>query len=385
MFKSALIVLAGLLVLSCVEEVETIPLISSSSRSDDILIVEAVITNLLERQEIKLSLLSELGTEIIIPASNANITVKDDLDNSFVFIESEPGIYLSQNEFSAQQNVHYELLVELSTGETIESDKVVLNGISSIQDLVVRKTISSNGINGIGIFATQSRNSNDNTVRYSYDETYKIIAPSWAPFEFVILNEFQFDVQARQQEERICFNTVVSNDIILADNLESESGLEVQLVRFLGKDNFIISHRYSILVKQFLHTRRGYDFYRTLDSFSSNENLFTEVQPGLIEGNVSSTNSSLKVIGLFDVVSVDERRVFFNYEDFFPDEPIPEYPFNCRIFSPTITDEIFNGGVEYVGENDNPREGELPIFVTTRACGDCTLLGTNIIPDFWEE
>ncbi len=383
--KSTLFAITGFLVLSCVEEVDTIPAISLTSSSDNILIVEAIITDELSNQEIKLSTSSDLGEEIINPESNAVVVVTDDLGNSHNFLESSPGIYLSQEEFSAQQDLEYQISIQTESGEIFISDSVVLSGISEIQDLHAQRVISNNGVDGVGIFANSSSLSSNNTIRYTYVETYKIIAPSWSPFEFVILNDNEFEVAVRQQEERICFKTVASNDIILTNNLDLEEGQEKQLIRFIGKDNFIISHRYGILVKQFVHTRSGYDFYRILDSFSSNDNLFTAVQPGLIEGNIESNNSSRKVIGLFDVVSVSERRLFFDYEDLFPTEPLPDYPFNCRIFSPTTTDDIFAGIVEYVGENDSPSENELPIFVTLKACGDCTALGTNTVPDFWEE
>ena len=383
----SIVINLSLAFLGCVEEVEINANLKAAINIEEVLVVEATITDEFINQEVLLSRGSSFANDsVVVYEPNASISVVDDLGATFLFNYISDGRYLSSEPFAAQSGRSYKLFITTGEGEAYESEPVISAGVSSIDNIYAERITSDNGVEGMAIFVDSSNPSGEfNNYRYTYEETYKIIAPSWAPFEFILLNEFEYDIAPREQEERICFKTVDSNSIILACYLENGDNLEKQLVRFIGKNNFIISHRYSILITQFAHSRIGYDFYRVLDSFSSNEDLLSEEQPGYIEGTVITVNNERKVIGFFDVVSIDQKRLFFNYEDFFSNEPLPDYPFNCRIFSPSTDDGIFAGLVEYVGENENPGTGEAPIFVTTRACGDCTALGSNVVPDFWTE
>ncbi|MEM9001879.1 MAG: DUF4249 domain-containing protein, partial [Bacteroidota bacterium] len=144
--------------------------------------------------------------------------------------------------------------------------------------------------------------------------------------------------------------------------------------------------------------------------FSQSDNLFTQIQPGLIEGNIKAAgNSEDIVIGYFEVASVAEQRIFFNYSDFFPDEPLPPFfdNFNCNaVFSPPLPNPLRDGPssleecgaqrtliellndeqVEFFLSNAEPPPlCEGPFIVTLRPCGDCTVFGSNIVPDFWVE
>ena len=95
--------------------------------------------------------------------------------------------------------------------------------------------------------------------------------------------------------------------------------------------------------------------------------------------------------------------------DFFPDEPLPPYfnELNCNeAFSPPLNNPFRDGPfnlddcgfprllvsylqaeeIEFFLSNSNPPPlCEGPYLVTQRACGDCTTLGSNVVPDFWEE
>lgn len=127
--------------------------------------------------------------------------------------------------------------------------------------------------------------------------------------------------------------------------------------------------------------------------------MFSEIQTGFLESNISSENDNSKVLGYFQVSSVDSKRLYFNYVDVFPDEEPPPYFINCNFLgaprlsvpnvgSPLI-DGIKSGLIKYVGENENsPPFGDddyAPFLTTPRVCGDCTALGSNVRPSFWED
>ena len=99
--------------------------------------------------------------------------------------------------------------------------------------------------------------------------------------------------------------------------------------------------------------------------------------------------------GIFDVASVSEMRIFFDYEDLFPNEAPPPFVSTCIESSPPLVSEggarcvlapqVETNIVRYVRPNDDPIVGAGPYVVVPRVCGDCTALGQIEIPEFWTE
>ena len=148
------------------------------------------------------------------------------------------------------------------------------------------------------------------------------------------------------------------------------------------------------MVRQFIQSSEAHEFYANLLELSENESIFSETQPGFLNGNLFSvTNSNEKVIGFFEVSSVDTRRIYFNYEDLFPGEPLPPFFIGCTPFAPEACTEGGTSplnesliiGFKYFEENTEPEDGEGPYDIVLPACGDCRVLGNNAPPDLWEE
>ena len=389
---------------------------------EDVLVVDARITNENKRQRILLSRPITLSADSIYAGvSGATVTVSSSQGSTFRFEETESGPYISAGIFAALEDVEYTLEIELADGKEYLSQPASRGPESSIDRIYAQREFSNLGVDGISIYVDSSNpDPQEDRYRYEYEETYKIIAPNWTASEFEILQDFSQitegiypDVRLvpRAQEERVCYNTVASTEILLSIGLEAETEeLRGNLIRFLGNDNPVISYRYSILVKQYLQSPEAYSFYTSLRNFSSSDNVFNQIQPGLLEGNIEAVNDAdAVVLGYFEVTSVTEARLFFNYEDFYPGEPLPPYfgTVNCdRIYPPRLVNPERDGPsppdecgpaqgltelieqeiVEYyVTNSEPPGLCEGPYFVTQRACGDCTALGSNIVPDFWEE
>ncbi|MEO0902940.1 MAG: DUF4249 family protein, partial [Bacteroidota bacterium] len=240
-----------------------------------------------------------------------------------------------------------------------------------------------------------------NFYRYEYEETYQIISPSWTTEDLIAPNgpsDCAVEViNAPDDVGRVCYASVVSNDIILTNtsNLD-EDRVSGFVVRFINRNNPIISHRYSILVRQFVQSIETFTFFDTLDRISDEGSLFSQVQPGFVAGNVFSLdNEEEMVLGYFDVATVSEERIFFNYEDFFPDEELPPFFVPCTIVAPPLADpdtgecilspQVFRGDVQFFATNDDIGDGEGPFLVVPAACGDCTVIGESEVPSFWIE
>ena len=196
--------------------------------------------------------------------------------------------------------------------------------------------------------------------------------------------------------KRICYPTDVSNDIIITTtNNFDEDRVQRFPVRFVNRDNYIISHRYSVLVRQYVISAEAYAFFETLRDFSETESFFSDTQPGQLNNNIASaTDVNEPVLGYFEVASVSERRIFFNYDDFFPGEDLPPYADPCSRVAPPLqdleTDCVLRPLIEaevflYLQENFEPAPMEGPFIVVPRVCGDCTVLGTSELPEFWIE
>ena len=362
------------------------------------LVIDATITNELKQQEILLSRSFRFEEDGPIPELNANVKIVEDNGTEYFFEEADPGKYLSTNPFNAQPDKSYRLLITTNNGRSYSSSATQLTQTTQIDNLYASRIINDNGEEGTVLYIDSfDPSGNSKYYRYEYEETYKIIAPKWGPVDLIPdpAGGCGLLVVPREQDEQVCYTTDSSNRIILTDtNAFAEDRVSQFPVRFVNRNNYIISHRYSILVRQFVQSNEAYTFFETLRDFSGSESLFSETQPGFLAGNISSLdNESEKVLGYFDVASVTERRIFFNYSDFFPNEELPPYINPCRESTPPLSSPagcilrtlVANNSVRYITSNDAPQLGAGPHVVVTRVCGDCTVLGGLDIPIFWEE
>ncbi len=386
---SAAAVLITLLLASCIDQIEP----QTIGEFESALVIEASITDEFKRQKISLSRAFKFEDEGPFPESNANIQVMDDSGNSYLFEETEAGIYISTMDFAALPNRAYQLKITTKSGSSYSSETLRLPSETKIDSLYAERITTDLGIEGVAIMVdTFNPTGTSRNYRYTYEETYKIIVPNWVPIDLIVTNSFpaQLILGVRPVEEQICYNTVLSTDIIQAETNDlEEDRLNGFVVRFIQRDNFIISHRYSVLVKQFVQSEKAFAFFETLKDFSDSESLFSAIQPGFLGANIfADDDSNEKVLGYFDVVSTDERRIFFDYEDFFPNEALPPFLNACLPTSPPggeLIGQVSANTVKYIDENPNPNILQGPYFVVPRPCGDCTALGVPEIPDFWIE
>ena len=420
---------------SCVEELDLE--VTGQNELPNILIVEAVITDEFKFQEVRLSKMDSLldlrverafnqfapgssqnegDVDLVRYEENASVSISVSDGNQIIFVEGAPGTYISGQPFQVEEGLEYELRIKTADNREFVSKPMKIEGKSSIENVYAEKVTLSDGGKGIEIFVDSSPiNGDAGNLRFRFDETYKIIAPNWSPFQYILTDYdpcaipvvYDLDLVRRTEEARVCYTTVTSNNVILNNkDVNADGRLEQFSIHALGQNNFKISHRYSILVNQLVTSAESYGFYEKLKNFSENGNVFSQVQPGFLEGNISSTDGRQgTVIGFFDVASVSQKRLFFDYDDFFPDAELPDYPINCTLQSTpeshvsycfqglisnpcpqSVIERVFLDNITYVGANDN-NIGTCPgphVFVS-KPCGDCRLLGSNEVPEFWIE
>ena len=390
---SLLIALAN----SCTEPFDTSGILSDF---ESVIVIEATITNELKQQQVKLTRSFEFGADGPETVSGADVLVLDNQGNEFQFTETQLGIYLSDQEFEALADRDYRLSVTTSDGRVYASNPTQLTQATSIDNVTAERRINDEEEEGMAILVNSFDPTNSsNFYRYEFEETFLVIAPDWTNQDLVALSENSNDcgvevVDTGDNNERVCYGTNESNEIILTNTAGLiEDRVSDFMVRFVNRNNYILSHRYSILVRQFVQSPTSYGFLDVLNNLSESDNLFSQIQPGLLIGNVfSETDKDEIVLGYFDVASVSEKRIFFNYDEFFPDEPLPPYATACNPTAPALADFgdcvlaffVRNEFVEYLDVNPGPtEENPGPYLVVSPPCGDCTVLGSNVVPPFW--
>lgn len=391
-YLGCLCISAGLM--SCVEEIEL-----KTENFESLIVIEANITNEMKPQEVHISRTFRFEEDEPVRVSNASVLLRADGQEFVDFMETAPGKYVSTFAFAAQADVEYSLEVQTQDGDQYLSETSTLNGTADIESITAEPSEDSFGNPGISVLVNSSSNSESgNYFKYDYAETYKIIAPFWRSddlFPEEDEDSCDFTIELREQEERICYNTISSIDIILANSLGLPQGqLNDFEVRFIDINNTIIAHRYSMLLKQYVIPKDAYNYFEKRRELSSSDNLFSQTQPGFLEGNITAVEApdEERVIGIFYVSSVTEKRFFFSWTDLFPNEEPPEIP--CGVFAPPLfkmsggcllKESVVANTVRYWGQNQDQGMNEGPYDVVTRECGDCTARGSNIVPDFWEE
>jgi hypothetical protein len=397
----SLVVILSFLTNGCVEEIDV-----ETLTFERVLVVEAVITNELKYQEITLSRSFKFEDNGAAPETNASVSIVDNLQNSYNFYEIFPGKYKSSQEFQAQPTIEYQLIINTIDGKTYNSKTTQLTQVTPISDVYAERTTDSFNNDGMAIYVDAfDPTGNSKYYRYEYEETYEVVAPYWVPNDLVILSytpPFRYTFEPKTTEQLTCYNTVFSNEIIQKETNDlAEDRVSKFRVRFIPQTDPVISHRYSILVKQYVQSIDAFTYYKTLNKLSGSGNVFSQNQPGYFAGNiVSVTDSNEKVLGFFEVSSVSSERIFFNYYDFYNDEPLPPYFVECTLGSPfhgsfpgdtslpPLLQLIDEEKVKYYRPNPNwpnpLNEVEGRYLVVPIECGDCTKLGSNIKPDFWE-
>ncbi|HSI69555.1 MAG TPA: DUF4249 domain-containing protein [Gillisia sp.] len=380
----------GLLASGCVEPIEF-----EGEIYESMVVVEGTITNEEKNQAILLSTTYKLEEEGPSPLRNAEVRVIDDTGGIFIFEEETPGEYVSVNSFRAEEGRSYQLEFTTPGGRNYTSDPVQFSGTTIIEDVFAVPGTNVEGDPGIEI-RVDGRGTASNTgyYRYEYEETYKIVSFFFKSKDIILDENGNIDLVPKSKEEYTCFKTDPSQNIVISNtNTLNEDNVQGELLRFIRSDNPIFAHRYSILVRQYGISREAYSFYQTLNNLSDSENLFSQVQPGYLQGNISSLNNpDENVLGFFSVSSVAEKRVFFNYTDFYNlnDGHRPTFtPYCPRIRPSTFTylvELLSTGSYRFFEDlGVGPPTNSARYRLVSAPCVDCTLIGSNEVPEFWEE
>lgn len=400
--KSLMAIAIGLCMQNCVEPLE---LQHEESGFGSMLVVQATITDENKLQEIYISRSFPLDTTGIYGENGAQVQVSDSNGEIYSFIHQNEGRYVSQDSFAVQAGLEYRLSIITTEGHTYVSKQETAPLPTPLDTVYAERDFRDGDLDeGMFIYADSfDPNGENKYFRYEYEETFKIIAPYWNALDLYVrvpLPDLVVSFKLKEQEERVCFGFEKSSEIIQQNSSNfSNNRITKFPVRFISKDNFIISHRYSILVKQHVQSQEAFAYYNALGELFASNGVLSQIQNGFLEGNIiSKDDPEEQVIGYFEVSSVSKKRLFFNYVDYFSVDDLPEYKSECVFYpiDPIGNPEFMSYALNYAGHkfyksgdgiDFEPTDGlnGSQLVMVTRACGDCTVLGSNVIPEFWEE
>lgn len=387
--KLILVLLSVLWVQSCIEPYEF-----EAETFESALVVDGRITNELKRHSVSLTKTFRFEENGLTAESNARVSVVTD-QQEYLFEETEPGIYLSREEFRALPDAEYQLKIELAGGKLYESEPEILPRESQIEKITATKVINNQGETGVALQVYSNELPGEGSYfRYEYEEDFKIRSPMTAGYNLEVVDG-ELAMVSKVKQEYICFGQDESIDINVVNTSSfSQNRVDGHVIEFFEREDPKIAHRYSMLVKQFVISQQAYAFYNTLKELSQSESLFSQNQPGFLNGNIYSvSNPDEPVIGFFSVASETSKRTFFSFEDFFdPTEGKGSLAKNCLIQRPELSKLIplvEDGSVKFLERIQAPAapddEGSGPYRVVPTRCMDCTVYGTNEVPEFWEE
>ena len=381
-----------LLSTSCTEPYD----LASEANFEELLVVEAQITNKLKPQTIRITKTFRLEEIAPAPVTSAEVSVEDDTGNIYEFhYDEELEIYISNSPFQAVADRLYQLKINTADGAYTSTPEKLTTATELISINAERKIID--GVEGIEITA----NSFDPTAtskyyRYTYEETFKVVAPYHSPDKLIFVPASlgvgaHTAVVDTDEYKRICYDTQKSKEIVLYNTVGlTEDNVVDFPVRFVPLESGRISYKYSIKVTQYVESLESYSFYATLDKFSQDGSVFSPNQPGFVSGNLSSVeNPDEKVIGFFNVASESSKRIFVDYYDFFSENHRP-YVVSCEItsfphsgpgaFSLLTWWQIIDSGRYVLYQED-----DIYYNLVIPACGDCSSFASPEPPEFWED
>ena len=349
------------------------------------LVVEGYIEVESEESIIRLSRTVPLrGENSFRPESGALISLISENGFTREFVEKEPGTYGLTGTFDP--NLTYKLNILLNNNQEYESEPLIPKISPPIQNLGFVK--NEEGVN-IQV-STQGR---EDAVYFlwDYEETWLFRPPF--PTAFIFNPETGgIDIRRPEQQVGLCWLENKVSRIIL-DNAGRYADYRINQkdMVFIPNLSEKLMTRYSILVRQRAVDKDAFDFWEIMRKNTEDIGGIFSPLPSIIRGNIHAKNSPSSVaIGFVSMGKSSKERFYINVQDVRPwNVFIPDY-LGCRVEPDTIPPPSY--ALQFSGPNFAPtlqvvnQMGSVIGYRGTQTrCADCTLRGSNVRPDFWED
>ncbi|MEB2781335.1 DUF4249 domain-containing protein [Algoriphagus sp. C2-6-M1] len=245
---------------------------------------------------------------------------------------------------------------------------------------------------GVEVFLTTKGDENADDFLWTFEETYAFRPKFPSFFKY---DAEQQDVVIRSPDERtdMCYRGDVSANLILETSSRFEDQFVFrQSITQILQDDERLSVRYSILISQKALDKKASEFWEILRKNTNDIGSIFSPLPSNIGGNImSDQNPDAPVVGYVSLGTVRQRRLFIGVKEVLPWRAIEPAYFSCFVEPDTVL--IANYGQSFGSGGFIPVVPIIPEGAYSpigyqgaiRRCSDCTLRGTNVKPDFWED
>jgi hypothetical protein len=345
--------------------------------SRELLVVEGMITDLPEKNKIRLTLSSPLDKKNLVkPVNGCIVSISDEMFNTWSLKDAGNGYYVTDSLlFRGIPGRKYTLRVnsngKLPNNYTYESLPMELKPVPEIDNLFYEKELIDAGNNkstpkeGCRVYVeTHDEKNGCKYYRWDFTETWEIRLP--------------FDVA-----NNLCWTTNESSSILIKyTTLLNENSISRFPVNFVSNETDRLENKYSILVNQYSLNENEYDYWKKMQMISEQTGTLYDIIPASIQGNIYCIEDpSEKVLGYFSVSAKKSSRLFID----------DNFSGLVNIYRDCPVDTVGLGPVQGLGTSlwiivDGSMERP-PYRVLTdkKGCADCKVRGTTVKPDFWDD
>jgi len=369
-----ILLLITILIYGCKEEFQL-----SYNKTNELFVVEGFITNEPGPYTIKLSTTSQVNDPQVCPMSNCSVTIYDNTGYYELLTETEPGVY-NANDIQGEIGNSYKISIITSDDKEYVSEFQKMLKPVEIDSVYAKLEYHESNENsfthpGYQFYVnTKPSSQSENYFLWTLNETYEYTV-DYTVFDVVQVTDRNVDYIRDFTPLYRCWKT---NDIKKIYTAESASLSSTQIfnknLHFVNTETKKLTHRYSLLLKQYAIDKTSYTFWKGIEDQISGENFLFLTQPYNIKGGIININDSTEtVLGHFTVASVDEKRIFVNR---------PNAPFSYEICFVRFDDwgnAADEYGLVYLVKTFNDLVGAIEPH-----CLDCRYEGGYINkPDFW--
>jgi len=389
--KVAVYLLIG--IVSCIEPIEP-----SNLGFDDLLVVEALITDQAVHQEVVLNRTFAIDEEQADPEVGANVWLTDQDNQRVDFYEASDGRYLTVNPYGASVGGTLILHIETADGRAYESAEVLVEATLPIDSLYVVFTpepVNSNLFGGrFSFFVDAQDNSVGNEyLRWRWNRTFEF--STGTPSRWLFENG-EFIIRERGSpndslQVEVCWSTLENQNINIQQLLvPNESITRFPIYEFHSEEGYM-KKGFSIEAKVYALSEFSFAYWNSIKETSEDQGSLADTQPGSIIGNMRSlTNPTETVLGIFEASQEHSVRRQYDRLDFLDEgfKVIRANFIQCREAPLSSSDEVHavDSMLSIYGVDWTLAYfGDETAFYLPKYCSECTAIGTNQQPSFWEE
>jgi hypothetical protein len=311
-------------------------------------------------------------TSAYAPERGATVTIEDSTGNSYPLTEINAGTY-AYPPYPFGNNTKFRLHIFTGTRDEYASGYVPLVSNPPIDSISWIR--SEDPLHyGVTIFAsTHDPQNNTRYYRWSCNETWQFHVKYEANLAFVNNTVVPFT-----DTFYMCWKSDNSTSIALASSTQlAQDVIHEAPLLLVPLNSQKLQVEYSVLVNQYALTKEGFNWWQIMKKNTEEIGTIFGVQPSANIGNIHClTDTAQKVIGFVGGCNTQKKRIFITNEQVLPWNYEDDCPY-ITVGRRDIPQFISSGYLLY-------QMNGLAYNVAHNYCVNCTLLGTNKQPSFWQ-